>query len=98
VDLEALFAREGDAPVRQLQAALQGKGPHHSSAAPDGANSCAHPAGMGSDATTGAEAAGSQGGCSGEELEALKQALRGVVWTRSMRRMYTLVDRCARGM
>jgi midasin len=28
-----------------------------------------------------------------EELEALRRALRGVVWTRSMRRMYTLVQR-----
>eukprot|EP00798_Chlamydomonas_sp_ICE-L_P024873 gene24873-10534_t len=28
------------------------------------------------------------------DLEAMKGALRGVVWTRSMRRLYTLVDRC----
>jgi hypothetical protein len=32
-----------------------------------------------------------------EELEALRRALRGVVWTRSMRRMYTLVQRWVLG-
>lgn len=38
-----------------------------------------------------------QGTTSGETREVLQAALRGVVWTRSMRRMYTLVERWDRG-
>lgn len=30
------------------------------------------------------------------DVAALRKALKGVVWTRSMRRMYTLVERCLR--
>ncbi len=73
VDLEAVFAEEGDAPVRALAAALAAGEP-----AADGAATAT---------------AGGSGHNEGEDAAALHSALRGVVWTRSMRRMYTLVER-----
>jgi len=81
-----VFTREGDAPVRQLQSALQQQ---------------ALANGSSSTGSSGGGGGGGAGGSTGEEdgaegLAALQQALRGVVWTRSMRRMYTLVDRCVR--
>ncbi|KAG2499138.1 hypothetical protein HYH03_002721 [Edaphochlamys debaryana] len=74
VDLDAVYAAEGDAPLRALEGALA----EATAAEANGTAGPAHGAG-------GAEAAG-----------ALQGALRGVVWTRSMRRMYTLVERCLR--
>jgi midasin len=68
LDMDAVYAREGTAPLQALELALA------------------------------AAAASGQGGGGGEEASAegvgaLAAALKGVVWTRSMRRMYTLVDR-----
>jgi midasin len=54
-----VYRRDGDEPLRRLQAALDAGG-------------------------------------SGAEGAALRGALSGVVWTRSMRRMFTLVERCLR--
>ena len=56
LDMEAVYQREGDAPLRALQA---GDG----AAAADG--------------------------------EHTRSTLSGVVWTHSMRRMYTLLKKCA---
>jgi midasin len=56
--MEAVYRKEGDAPIAALAAAL----------AADGVD---------------------------EDTRCLQRALSGVVWTPSMRRMYTLVDRCA---
>jgi midasin len=64
LDVEEVFAREGDAPFRRLAELL-------------------------------AAGSGGSGGDQDAEAEALRHALRGVAWTRSMRRMYTLVERCA---
>lgn len=90
VDLEAVFVREGDAPVRQLQAALSDTSNAIAVNAQDSSNAVnAHE----TCSNGGNVSASSAVGCSGEELAALQQALQGVVWTRSMRRMYTLVDR-----
>ncbi|EFJ44763.1 hypothetical protein VOLCADRAFT_121252, partial [Volvox carteri f. nagariensis] len=44
----------------------------------------------------GSELAEGATGPAADAGEALQAALRGVVWTRSMRRMYTLVERCLR--
>lgn len=74
LDMEAVYQREGDAPLAALHAALE---------AVDAA------AGTAEDAAEG----GAAGGGGAEGPAALAAALRGVVWTRSMRRMYTLVDR-----
>lgn len=83
LDIESVFAREGDAPLRQLQAALglSTGSPSDAMAASDSTAPAAHEVLM-----------------SAEELEALRKSLRGVVWTRSMRRMYTLAERCVRHM
>lgn len=42
-----------------------------------------------------AEAAAAAAAAAHDEAEAIKAALTGMVWTRSMKRLYTLVDRCA---
>lgn len=60
LDIEAVYTREGDAPLTALREAL-------------------------------AAAAGAAD--DGGQLAGLRSALSGVVWTRSMRRMFTLVDR-----
>ncbi|GFR41366.1 hypothetical protein Agub_g2049, partial [Astrephomene gubernaculifera] len=48
------------------------------------------------DPAAAAAAAAAAGAPDSEAAGALQAALRGVVWTRSMRRMYTLVERCLR--
>ncbi len=63
LDMEAVYKREGDAPLRALQAGE----------APEGAS------------VPGA----------GGDSEHIRSALSGIVWTPSMRRMYTLLKRCA---
>ena len=65
VDMEEVYIREGDAPLRRLAQAceLQQQQEQQSSS-------------------------------SSSSSEALRAALNGVVWTRSMRRLYTLLDRC----
>ncbi len=62
LDMEAVYQREGDAPLRALQAGHTADG----AAAPD----------------------------AGEDSEHIRSTLSGVVWTPSMRRMYTLVKKC----
>jgi midasin len=72
-----VFQRDGDAPLRRLQAALDEQPasstlPHSSSSTPATLPS--------SDPSSTALA--------------IQEALKGVVWTRSMKRLYTLLDRC----
>ena len=62
LDMDAVYEREGDAPLRALQAGR----------AIDGV---AAPA-------------------AGEDSEHIRSTLSGVVWTPSMRRMYTLLKKC----
>jgi midasin len=88
VDVEAVFAREGGAPFRRLQELLRKRQPaEEPTASPRGASgSQAAPAALGDEG----------GGVKlEEEAAALRSSLAGVAWTRSMRRMYTLVERCA---
>jgi midasin len=47
-------------------------------------------------AAAAAEAAAAAAAAKRDEAAAIQQALGGIVWTRSMRRLYTLVDRCLR--
>lgn len=75
LDMEAVYAREGAAPLQALERALA------AAAAGRNSSSCS-----GAPGAAGEEA-------SAEGVAALAAALKGVVWTRSMRRMYTLVDR-----
>ena len=63
LDMEAVYQREGDAPLRALQAG-------------DGAEGAAAPG-------------------DARDSEHIRSTLSGVVWTPSMRRMYTLLKRRA---
>ncbi|KAF6262490.1 hypothetical protein COO60DRAFT_1699221 [Scenedesmus sp. NREL 46B-D3] len=47
-------------------------------------------------AVAAAEAAAAAAAAARDEAEAISAALSGMVWTRSMKRLYTLVDRCLR--
>ena len=75
--MEEVYVREGDAPLRRLEAAYAEQQQQLESA-PSSALS----------ASSAAVAA------SPDPSEAIQAALKGVVWTRSMRRLYTLLDRC----
>ena len=77
LDIAALYRREGDAPVRALQAALA---------------AFAEP-GAGANGTSTEPAEGAPPA----DAAALRSALGGLVWTPSLRRMYTLLDRCRCG-
>ena len=77
LDIPALYRREGDAPVRALQAAL-------AASAEPGADAN----GISTEPAEGAPPA---------DAAALRSALGGLVWTPSLRRMYTLLDRCRYG-
>ncbi|CAD7704178.1 unnamed protein product, partial [Ostreobium quekettii] len=57
LDIAAMYAREGNAPIERLEAAL-------------GSSSAAH-------------------------VQSIQDALKKIVWTKSMCRMYTLLNRCA---
>ena len=72
--MDDMFAREGDAPLRRLAAALEQQQQQQQPQQ-------LQEAGAGSEAVS-------------ETVAALQSALKGVVWTRSMRRLYTLLDRC----
>lgn len=99
LDIGSVFTREGDAPFQQLRASL-GIAPAGSSASFGNASTGgagAQAAGQdGSQGAGAAAVAAALAAMGAEELEALRKSLRGVVWTRSMARMYTLVERCVR--
>ena len=81
LDIPALYRHEGDAPVRALQAALAAAVAPNPNPTEPGANAngiSAEPA----------------GGAPPADAAALRSALGGLVWTPSLRRMYTLLDRC----
>ena len=61
--MEAVYKREGDAPIKALQAGDAPEGAFAPNAGGDGAH--------------------------------IQSTLSGIVWTPSMRRMYTLLKRCA---
>lgn len=79
LDIPALYRREGDAPVRALEAAL---------AAASAAQPFPEAEDNGWVAANGSSSAGPA-----TDAGALQSALGGIVWTPSLRRMYTLLDR-----
>lgn len=79
LDIPALYRREGDAPVRALEAALA-------------AASVAQPPPE-AESNGCAVASGSSLARPATDAGALQSALGGIVWTPSLRRMYTLLDR-----
>ncbi|KAG1662050.1 hypothetical protein FOA52_005297, partial [Chlamydomonas sp. UWO 241] len=82
VDMESIYTREGDAPLRRLKAALS----HTAPATPGRSTDDSAP-------SSSAAAAPVTDG----PVSAIQAALQGVVWTRSMRRLYTLLDGCLSG-
>ncbi|GAB4814206.1 hypothetical protein N2152v2_001252 [Parachlorella kessleri] len=107
LDMDAVYGRDGGAPLRQLHAALAAaEAQAHASAGADQAQQ-AVPSGdarqgaaVGSaevQTADGASKGGSSGGGGGSsvaDVAALQSALGGVVWTKSMSRMYSLLERC----